>query len=441
MSAMKARLALLGGVALALCPFAVALDIEGVQAAAMDQPRVTVILRRSAEAAPLAAKGDPALAQLLGMDAEAAKNVAGFAAFLDTGASGISISTQTADGLGIRRLVAAGGKQMVFHDVGIGGLDQFNVGEPLLFSAGPYQALGLSPDQGSFKPLGGPWSPQIGPLGGGGLLGMLTGAIDVLGMPAMAGRVVIIDARPVNTFTDTLRVQLVDPRAEPNATYPPTQRHVRLSYGDFGPYTYSEPGGSTKPVSAPNPFIGRAPTLPADGRVAGITVRHEGRSAEGAWLLDTGAAASMISTAQAAKLGVRYKAGTESAAVPVLEGVPAEKQFTLAVGGIGGSKTAAGFYIDELRVPTAEQDDLVYKAAPVLVVDITVTHPETGKELTLDGVFGMNLLVASAQVTGGLMPDLGKMVEGPFDWIVIDHKNGVLGLGLRKELQQESKAR
>ena len=62
--------------------------------------------------------------------------------------------------------------------------------------------------------------------------------------------------------------------------------------------------------------------------------------------------------------------------------------------------------------------------------------PETGQTITLDGIFGMNFLVASAHVTGGLAPDLGKMVEGPYDWIVIDHTKGLLGLGVRKELRQ-----
>ena len=47
--------------------------------------------------------------------------------------------------------------------------------------------------------------------------------------------------------------------------------------------------------------------------------------------------------------------------------------------------------------------------------DITVTDPATKQRVTLDGVFGMNFLVASAHVTEGLMPDIGKLTEGPFD--------------------------
>jgi hypothetical protein len=40
----------------------------------------------------------------------------------------------------------------------------------------------------------------------------------------------------------------------------------------------------------------------------------------------------------------------------------------------------------------------------------------------------MNYLVASAEMSGGLLPDIGKIFEGPFRWIVIDHARGELGL-------------
>jgi hypothetical protein len=40
----------------------------------------------------------------------------------------------------------------------------------------------------------------------------------------------------------------------------------------------------------------------------------------------------------------------------------------------------------------------------------------------------MNYLVASAEVTGGLLPDIGKITDGPFRWIVIDLKRGMLGV-------------
>lgn len=411
-----------------------AIDIDGVQVASMDQPRVSVMLHRPKQAEPLFAKGDAAMAELLGLDKAAAEKVTSFAAFLDTGASGISISTQTADSLGIQRL-SINGKRVLFHDIGVGGTDQFNVSEPLTISLGAYQALGLSGDAASFKPIPVEWNTQVGPLGGGGLLGMLMGGINIVGMPAMAGKIVVIDARPVNSFSDTLRVQVIDPRSDV-VSLPDTHRRVAMSYADFTSFTTVEPAGATRPVSTANPFIGRAPSLPEGTKPErDITITHNGKSSRAGWLLDTGAAASMISKRQAQALGVRYKLAPDGSELTELEGVPKNKQFTLTIGGIGGQKTAAGFYIDEMRVPTAEGDDLVYKPAPVLVLDITVEHPTTKQKVTLDGVFGMNFLVASAEITGGLIPDLGKMVEGPYDWIVIDHTKGILSLGLRKELR------
>ena len=406
-------------------PLAVlATDIEGVQMAALDQPRVTVMLKRDAQGKPLASKGDPAMAQLLGMDKNAAESVTSFAAFLDTGASGISISEQTADGLGIRRL-EIGRTRTVFFDVGVGGSAQFNVSEPLHVSVGSYQALGAPAADESFQYMGGPWNTQIGPLGGGGLLGALLGGIDVLGMPAMNGRVVILDPKPVNSFGDVMRAGIFPPDYK---SIPQTNRTVRLNYGDFAPFTRTEPANAPRPMMSANPFIGPPPNgKPGPG---GITLRHNGKTSTAGWLLDTGAAASMISTRQAAAIGIRYKAGSTT----ILEGVPANKQFTLTIGGIGGQKQAGGFFVDELRIPTAQGDDLVYRPAPVLVADISVEHPQTHQKITLDGVFGMNFLVASAHITEGIAPDIGKMSQGAYDWIVIDHARGTLGLKLRKEL-------
>ena len=67
----------------------------------------------------------------------------------------------------------------------------------------------------------------------------------------------------------------------------------------------------------------------------------------------------------------------------------------------------------------------------MLVNDISVIDPKTHEQFTLDGVFGMNFLVASANVTGGLLPDIGNMTEGPFTMIVIDHARGFLGVTMR----------
>src|SRR5688500_20072006 len=68
-----------------------ATDIEGVQPASLDQPRVNVLLRR-----------DPAGKPLVTTGADAAGKVFNVEAFLDTGASGFVLSANTAKALGIR---------------------------------------------------------------------------------------------------------------------------------------------------------------------------------------------------------------------------------------------------------------------------------------------------------------------------------------------------
>ncbi|MEE9211085.1 MAG: hypothetical protein V3U29_00355, partial [Phycisphaeraceae bacterium] len=100
---------------------AVALDIDGVLTAALDQPRINVVVRRSATGAPLTAT------DIFGFE------VFNVQAFYDSGAGGILLSNATADALGIVRETFAG-SDVIFEDVGVGGADQFNVSEQLYFS-------------------------------------------------------------------------------------------------------------------------------------------------------------------------------------------------------------------------------------------------------------------------------------------------------------------
>jgi predicted aspartyl protease len=102
---------------------AVADDIDGVQPAAMDQPRINVVIRRQLHGQPLIGKtsdGD-------------AFNVE---AFLDTGASSVALSPNTAQLLGIQREMAAQ-QEARFEDVGVGGGSEFAVSEPIFLSLAP----------------------------------------------------------------------------------------------------------------------------------------------------------------------------------------------------------------------------------------------------------------------------------------------------------------
>jgi hypothetical protein len=396
-------------------------DIEGVQPAAMDQPRINAVMK-------LQANGQPLIGNVGG---EKAFNVE---AFLDTGASGVMLSTHTAELLGIHKSSLAG-KDVIFEDVGVGGSDRFNVSDQAFVSLAAYapnvNVEDVDAIATTYGQTVGPLRLQIGPQGiEANLLSSLMGDLDVLGMPVMQGKIVVLDVKPVNTFSDKIRTTVYDARDAATAgRVPKVKRHVKLSSVSFAVFTKTTPAGAQPPTLCANPVIGPDPLDAAKGKqVPPITAGHHGKTVAGTWLLDTGAAASMISRKEAAALGVTYAAGSWGTDSPVLEGVPRDQQFTMTVGGIGGSKKSAGFYLDSLRLETAEGEPLIYKKAPVLVSDITVMDPTTKKEFTLDGVFGMNFLTASAKLTEGLLPDIDKMTPGAFETVIFDQPAGVLGL-------------
>jgi hypothetical protein len=389
-------------------------DIEGVQPAAMDQPRINLVVRRLLKDKPLGEKANE-------------EDSANIEAFLDTGASGIVLSAHSADSLGVLREHITGRVgDVLFDDVGVGGSSKFAISEPLFLSIAA--SVGNNYDQTC-----GPMRTQIGPLDAqGGLLeALLLGHLDIVGTPAMVGKVVVMDTKDVNTFTDKIRTYVYDPKSKvfSGPGIPKTRRHIQLSFASFKPFTQLTPASAQGPAMFANPFIGPNPLAPAGDQTPPIIVAHKGKSSAGSWLLDTGAAASMISRKQAAALGITYAVGTFGTDHPKLDGVAADQQFTLTVGGIGGAKRAAGVYLDKLALRTREGQPLVYIHAPVLVADITVKDPVTGREMTLDGVFGMNFLVASAKLDeAALLPDIDKLTPGAFRWIVYDQSAGLLGL-------------
>ncbi|HVT83479.1 MAG TPA: hypothetical protein VHM90_22750, partial [Phycisphaerae bacterium] len=312
-------------------------------------------------------------------------------------------------------------------------------------------------------------------------------ALDVIGMPAMQGRVTVIDPTRVNSFGDVMDALLNDPdnldlsaldadfsvhsfiyapgtpfHSGTTATdpgIPTTDFHVKLSYANFDRFTTVTPQGQPGPTLVHNPFIGQDPVRLLEGTaqpaVPGIKITRtidvpaqggggttqQTLSSEGNWLLDTGAAASIISKAQAAKLHVTYQDGTFGTDNPVLvddNGTPLPNQFHLGIGGIGGQTTLAGFYLDSMLLRSQEgsaaddanPNNLLYTQEPVLVGDITVKDPTTNDTLTLDGIFGMNNLIGSADFSLDSLGNLGDFAAaaGYYKWITFDEPNGILGL-------------
>jgi hypothetical protein len=233
----------------------------------------------------------------------------------------------------------------------------------------------------------------------------------------------VMDPKPVDTFGDLMHAGVLEKN---DTRIPKTDRHVALSYGAFKRFTKLEPATAEWPTMADNPFVGPSP---AGGKkdVAPIVVTFNGKQATASFLLDTGAAASLISSKLAAKLGVTQVNGQ-------LVGPPENEQFSFTIGGIGGQKKSPGFRLDSLTLPTREKDPLVYRKAPVIVSDIEVEDPQTHEKLTLDGVLGMNYFVASANVEeAGLMPDINHMTGCAYEWIVFDEPRAELGLKLKPE--------
>jgi hypothetical protein len=384
-------------------------DIDGVQPAALDQPRINLVIRRQ--------RTGPAL---IGKTAEG--DLFNVEAFLDTGASSSALSINTANSLGVKREAAVGAEAR-FHDVGVGGGTEFAVSQPLFFSIAP-MAPNVDVDQKDAIPTTytltvGPERTEIGPLNSPAnfLTALALGDMDIVGMPVIDGKIVVLDPRDVNAMTDKIRTYVYDAKSAANANppIPKTSQRVKLDYVSFARFTTISPPSAVPPDIAPNPMVR-------------VNVTHHGKSLSGEWLLDTGAAASMISRRQAAALGVTYAPGSENSGQPRLVGVPAAGQFTMSVGGIGGTKKSAGFFLDRLALPTIEKNPITFIHAPVLVADITVTD-SAGKPFTLDGVFGMNFLVGSAMVDeSALIPDIDHLTPGAFRWIVLNQPGGWLGV-------------
>jgi len=430
-----------------------AIDISGVQPAALDQPRINALLRRTAGGAPLTADFGTG-------------PVFNIQAFLDTGASGVLLSTDTADFLGVARsrFPSPGGPLVVFEDVGVGGTSPFNVSEPLHVSLARFHpdtdVDNMATLNSVYNQSQGPLRGQIGPLVDDP--NPLLAGLDVFGMPVMAGKVVVFDPKPVDTFLDTMRTYVYNPgtpfsaaAADTNPGIPSVNRHVDLSYAAFDRFTQTTPAGAAPPTLRNNPFIGPNPVARLDpnppvDNTPGVTVSFGSGATTGSFLLDTGAAASILSKHLAEDLHVRYRAGSEGADNPRLElfdpsqpaaaGTLIPDQFQITVGGTGGTEKAAGFFLDAMLIRTlegnalndADPNHLRFLGAPFLVHDITVQDPLTSTELTLDGVLGMNYLVANAFISEAIpLPIIDNLTAGSFNWITFDEPNGILGLDVK----------
>lgn len=365
-------------------------------------------------------------------------------AYLDTGTSGMILDQTSVQDLGIKNENYNGGP-VVFNDIGIGGGQSFTVSEPLYMGLAPnnphadvnnpatYQSVYTQTYGTSSSPLRLELNPQT-TYDPNNLFAEPT---NILGMPFMMGKVVVMDPTPVfssdpNTFGD-MNTYIYNPgtpynasAAQTNPGIPPTGLHVQLSYADFLPFTTQYPPEAPGPTFAPNPFIGPNPihqvnpNVPA-GNTPPLSISFGARNTNGSFLFDTGAQISFISRAMAANLHVHYQAGTYGTTAPVLvddNGDKIPNQQPVQIQGTDGTTvTSARFILDSLTVQTVEGTPITFTDVPVLVQDVSIQDPSSGKILTLDGDFGANMMFGSDS-TGQ---------KASFNWVTFDQPNGLLG--------------
>ncbi len=383
-----------------------AVDIQGVLPAAIDMPQTHLVVRQNPGDSPIVGQdilGDPSY---------------DIQSFLDTGTSTIVLSNEVMQSFGLNA-DSFDGTEIQYNDIGIGGSTAFNVSTPYYVSVAPFSSDndvelgGTTPDISTYTTNLGPIRAELTPTPADDPSDQL----NIAGMPAMVGRVTVLDLRPVNNL-DEEHTYLYAPGTPLNAStldtdpgIPQTQYHVKLTFASFDQFTTVTPVGAPTPNTAANPFIGPNPlrqlqSNPPPDNTPPISISFNGHTSTGSFLLDTGADVSFLSTAEAAKMHVEYATDSHGNQLLDSNGDPflvstddgttmIANQFVVPVQGTGGEVDATGFYLDSLTIPTVEGEPLNFVEAPIVVLDITVQDPKTGKTLTLDGDLGMNFLVAS----------------------------------------------
>lgn len=458
-----------------------AYTISGVGNGALDLPRATAAFFLPGSSDPLETGSDlgdlgdlfPGLDDLLGVSSFSVEG------FTDTGAGTVLIGGFTADSYGIPLQ-----DDVAFADVGIGGIETFGVTELLdvrLIPSTPSAGGGDIANYSLFTPnVRG--SVSSGPEATSDPIDQIIASyseFNVFGMPLLDEKTMVIDHRGMQQFVlgggvvdENSIPQLVthiydnntsNPtfnKSNPDSTNPgvPTWADmdliIDLEFASFsGLTTTSSPLGTNPNPMAPslahNPMIGGG--LPAhlnetvDDRdnLPGISIALGSNTSTGQYLFDTGGSVTIISEEQALALGIQYRtgAGPESGS-PILEdaitGDARLDQFTVQVGGVGGTITLAGIFLDEMVVPAYRlvdgvevAEDLIIEQVPVFIADISIADPQSpGGIYTLPGVFGMNNLFATSFIDGAIDPtgvDL-TLIPGAFDWIVYDETTNRFGL-------------
>ena len=361
--------------------YAVAEDfvLDGMFEAAVDLPRIMFLLKRDPNGEPIKVYDD-----FTGEYVFAEQY-----AFLDTGASGVLLSRETA--LSLMQLNLE--ETAVYYDVGVGGAEDFNVSEPIYIGTLDYNSpQSLNPD--AYK-LHEQWRVQVKKTFAQGLL---SSAVDIIGMPAMMGKVVVLNSGSTNQLGNFI----ADIKEANDANIPEVDFEVALRFEKFVWDSEDINNVPPFPILAYNPMID-------------VILDYNGISIDGRFLFDTGAMVSMISVETGMKFGLVDANGD-----PAIE-----PNFVVQLGGVGSNVEVPGFIIDTLKVPTLNGFDLVYKNARVTVHDIGVYDFDNKEYIILDGIFGSNFLCAT--LDSNIMDLNFELAATAYDRVVIDMNQGRLG--------------
>jgi hypothetical protein len=191
----------------------------------------------------------------------------------------------------------------------------------------------------------------------------------IVGMPAMTGRVINMDFRPLsNIDLMTTEFATARPAAGPD-TY-----HVNLHM-----LPPEWPGVDPAHPDDPKPTFA---ALPIIDNVQHVT---HGSTYSANLLLDTGAQTSVMSTTTALNLGLNLDPDDPNTDILDIDGNGIiDAGDYLEVSGIGGAALMPFIHLDQIKIPTQEGTNLVFNNVEMGVLDIE----------GIDGVLGMNILTS-----------------------------------------------
>lgn len=273
----------------------------------------------------------------------------------DTGASGALMSNSAQSAFGIPLTGET------FDDIGIGGIETFNVTQPVeLMLAYHDDILETTPEKAEFVSFG-PVSMQArqsDPI--------LTGAVDVIGMPALIDHVMEVQPNSIGEFTLIPFIVYAKTRitnAMPELL-PTTRMVVPLEQFDF--------------IDDPNPPV----TVSTNPMVPDVRIKFNAGDAgvTSDWLFDSGASVSIFGRDLAAAAGI-----------DLVNDVPVTSVEVIGVGEV--IRTLFGYELAELVLPMSNGDEMVYE-------DVVVFVPEDGAlPADLPGILGNNLFHPSSSGT------------------------------------------